>query len=47
MFTFVDLFAGIGGFLQAMVNLSGTCVFASKIDPYAVETYKQNYHSCV
>ena len=40
---FIDLFAGIGGFHQAMHNLGGECVFASEIDKYAIETYKTNY----
>lgn len=42
-FRFIDLFAGIGGFHQAMHNLGGECVFASEIDKYAIETYKVNY----
>ena len=42
-FTFIDLFAGIGGFHQAMIQLGGECVFASEIDKYAIETYKKNY----
>lgn len=42
-FKFIDLFSGIGGFHQAMVNLGGECVFASEIDKYAKETYKENY----
>ncbi|WP_051521847.1 DNA cytosine methyltransferase [Mycoplasma leonicaptivi] len=42
-FTFIDIFAGIGGFHQAMENLGGKCVFASEIDKYAIETYKKNY----
>lgn len=42
-FKFIDLFAGIGGFHQAMVNLGGECVLASEIDDYAIETYKTNY----
>ena len=42
-FTFIDLFSGIGGFHQALSNLGGRCVFASEIDPFAIETYKENY----
>ena len=43
-FKFIDLFAGIGGFHQAMVQLGGECVLASEIDKYAIETYEENYH---
>lgn len=42
-FKFIDLFAGIGGFHQAMTQLGGECVFASEIDQYAIQTYKENY----
>lgn len=42
-FKFIDLFSGIGGFHQAMVQLGGECVFASEIDKYAIETYYENY----
>lgn len=42
-FKFVDLFAGIGGFHQAMTQLGGECVFASEIDKYCQETYYENY----
>ena len=42
-FKYIDLFAGVGGFHQAMKLLGGECVFASEIDNYAIETYKQNY----
>lgn len=43
-FKFIDLFAGIGAFHIAMERLGGECVFASEIDKYAVETYKENFH---
>lgn len=42
-FKFIDLFSGIGGFHQAMVNLGGECVFASEIDSHCIETYYNNY----
>lgn len=42
-FKFIDLFCGIGGFHQALQNLGGQCVFASDIDKYAIETYRENY----
>ena len=42
-FNFVDLFAGIGGFHQAMRFLGGKCVMAAEIDPSCIETYKLNF----
>lgn len=42
-FTFIDLFAGIGGFHLAMHRLGGECVFASEIDEAARLTYEANY----
>ncbi len=42
-FNFIDLFAGIGGFHQAMSNLGGKCVLASEIDESAIKTYFKNY----
>ncbi|MCQ2110642.1 MAG: DNA (cytosine-5-)-methyltransferase [Bacteroidaceae bacterium] len=43
-FTFIDLFAGIGGFHQAMHSVGGTCVFASEWDKYARISYEANYN---
>lgn len=42
-FTFIDLFAGIGGFRLAMQSLGGKCVFSSEIDESAKQTYFFNY----
>ena len=42
-FTFIDLFAGIGGFRIAMQNLGGKCVFSSEWDAQAKKTYLLNY----
>lgn len=33
-FTFIDLFAGIGGFRMAMQNLGGKCVFSADASAY-------------
>ena len=43
-FTYIDLFAGIGGFHQAADSLGGKCVFASEIDLEAKKAYEANYH---
>ncbi len=42
-FTFIDLFAGIGGFRIAMQRLGGKCVFSSEWDAQAQKTYLLNY----
>lgn len=42
-FTFIDLFAGIGGFRIAMQNLGGKCVYSSEWDAQAQKTYLTNY----
>ena len=42
-FTFIDIFAGIGGFRIAFQKLGGKCVFSSEIDKYAKKTYEANF----
>ena len=42
-FTFIDLFAGIGGFRLAMQANGGECVFSSEWDSAAKQTYYENY----
>ena len=41
-FLFCDLFAGIGGFHNALSGLGGTCVFASELCSEARQMYAQN-----
>lgn len=43
-YTFIDLFAGIGGFHLAMHANGGRCVFASEWDKFARETYEANFY---
>lgn len=43
-FTFIDLFAGIGGIRTAFEKQGGRCVFTSEWDPYAKKTYMANFH---
>ncbi|MEI4263433.1 DNA (cytosine-5-)-methyltransferase [Roseovarius sp. D0-M9] len=42
-FTFVDLFAGIGGLRKAMEATGGRCVFTSEWDRFAQQTYLANF----
>lgn len=42
-FTFIDLFAGIGGFRIALQNLGGKCMYSSEFDAKAQESYFANY----
>jgi len=43
-FTFIDLFAGIGGLRKGFEDVGGKCVFTSEWNKYAVRTYKANYY---
>lgn len=42
-FTFIDLFAGIGGFRIGLEQAGGTCVFSSEWDKFAQQTYAANF----
>lgn len=42
-FKFVDLFAGIGGFRQALQRLGGTCRYSVEWDKYCQKTYREWY----
>lgn len=42
-FTFIDLFAGIGGTRQGFENAGGECVFTSEWDVFARKTYVTNF----
>lgn len=42
-FTFIDLFAGIGGIRLAFQKLGGQCVFSSEWDKFARKTYEANF----
>lgn len=42
-FTFIDLFAGIGGFRLAFQKVGGKCVFSCEWDKYAKQTYEANF----
>jgi DNA (cytosine-5)-methyltransferase 1 len=42
-FTFIDLFAGIGGIRLAFEKAGGRCVFSSEWDKFACQTYFANH----
>src|SRR5690606_19258560 len=42
-FTFIDLFAGIGGMRLGFQNTGGVCVFSSEFDKHARLTYQKNH----
>ncbi|WP_370234450.1 DNA (cytosine-5-)-methyltransferase [Brevundimonas sp.] len=42
-FTFIDLFAGIGGLRRGFEAIGGRCVFTSEWDKYSQKTYRANF----
>jgi DNA (cytosine-5)-methyltransferase 1 len=42
-FTFIDLFAGIGGMRLAFESIGGQCVYTSEWDSHALKTYIANF----
>ena len=42
-FTFIDLFAGIGGIRLGFEHVGGQCVFSSEFDEDACKTYEANF----
>lgn len=45
-FTFIDLFAGIGGIRLGMQSAGGDCVYSVEIDRFARKTYIRNFGAC-
>jgi DNA (cytosine-5)-methyltransferase 1 len=43
-FTFIDLFAGIGGIRKGFDDAGGECVFTSEWNKFSVKTYKANHY---
>ena len=42
-FTFIDLFAGIGGLRRGFESIGGRCIFTSEWDKYSQQTYRANF----
>lgn len=42
-FTFIDLFAGIGGFRIPLQEIGGKCIFSSEYNYYAQRSYELNF----
>lgn len=43
-FTFIDLFAGIGGMRKPFEEIGGECIFTAEWDRFARETYSANFN---
>ncbi|MCX5830336.1 MAG: DNA (cytosine-5-)-methyltransferase [Deltaproteobacteria bacterium] len=43
-FTFIDLFAGIGGLRLGFEDIGGQCIFTSEWDAYSQKTYRANFN---
>jgi DNA (cytosine-5)-methyltransferase 1 len=43
LFTFIDLFAGIGGIRAALENHKGQCLFSSEWDKWCQKTHRENF----
>ncbi len=43
LFTFIDLYAGIGGFRIPLEEMGGRCVAFSEIDSTAIDVYRKNF----
>jgi DNA (cytosine-5)-methyltransferase 1 len=43
LFSFIDLFAGIGGIRQAFEKQGGKCIYTSEWNPWATKTYLENF----
>lgn len=41
--TFIDLFAGLGGFRLALESLGAKCIYSNEWDKYAQEVYNMNF----
>ena len=41
--TFIDLFAGLGGFRLALESLGATCVYSNEWDKPVQNVYKENF----
>lgn len=43
-YSFIDLFAGIGGFHMALESFGAICVYANEWDKYAQDVYEKNFN---